>query len=156
MDLARETTATKRAPRWANQSGMTLIELLATLAIVSALASIAVPKYHEIAEQAKIARAIGDIQALQTSLDTRDSLPNTLAGLGQNIIDPWGNPYVYVKFASGGAPRTDAFGIPINTVYDLYSYGKDGATAAPLNAGVSLDDVVHANDGGFIGAANRY
>jgi general secretion pathway protein G len=135
---------------------MTIIELLATLAIVSALASIAIPKYHEIAEQAKVARAIGDLQAIQTTLDTRDSLPNNLSGVGQNIMDPWGNPYVYVKFSVGGTPRVDAFGIPINTIYDLYSYGKDGATAGPLNASVSLDDVVRANDGGFVGAANRY
>lgn len=151
-----QTAARKRSALWANQSGMTLIELLATLAIVGALASIAVPKYHAIAEEARTARAIGDIQAIQTTLDTRDTLPNNLAGAGQALIDPWGNPYVYVKFSVGGTPRVDAFGIPINTVYDLYSYGKDGATAGPLNAGVSLDDVVRANDGGFIGAGNRY
>lgn len=156
MDPVRESAAPKPSALWANQSGMTLIELMATLAIVSALASIAIPKYHAIAEEARVARAIGDIQAIQISLDTKDSLPNTLTGVGQNIIDPWGNPYVYVKFSMGGSPRVDAFGIPINTVYDLYSYGKDGASASPLNAGVSLDDVVRANDGGFIGAGNRY
>ncbi len=152
-DSARKSTGRQL---WDNRSGMTLIELMATMAIVGSLASIAVPKYHALAEQAKVARAIGDIQAIQTTLDTRDSLPNSLAGIGQNLTDPWGNPYVYVKFSMGGTPRLDAFGIQINSSYDLYSYGKDGATAGPLNAGVSLDDVVRANDGGFIGAANRY
>ena len=156
MDRTQEATATGSAAPWANRAGMTIIELLATMAIVGSLASIAVPKYHAIAESAKVARAIGDIQAIQTTLDTRDSLPNSLASVNQNIIDPWGNPYVYVKFAMGGSPRVDAFGIPINGTYDLYSYGKDGATAGPLNASVSLDDVVRANDGGFIGAASRY
>ncbi len=155
MDRTQETATGSAAP-WANRAGMTIIELLATMAIVGSLASIAVPKYHALAEAAKVARAIGDIQAIQTTLDTRDSLPNSLASVNQNIIDPWGNPYVYVKFAMGGSPRVDAFGIPINTTYDLYSYGKDGATASPLNASVSLDDVVRANDGGFIGAGNRY
>jgi general secretion pathway protein G len=47
-------------------------------------------------------------------------------------------------------------GVLINTYYDLYSYGKDAASAGALNAGVSLDDVVRANDGGFLGAASRY
>jgi len=135
---------------------MTIIELLAALAIASALASFAVPKYHAIADEARVAQAIGDLQAIQTTIETRDSVPDNLGGLGLRLIDPWGNPYVFVKFANGGSPRVDAFGIQVNTTYDLYSYGKDGASAAPLNAGVSLDDVVRANDGGFIGAASRY
>jgi general secretion pathway protein G len=157
MDSVREQQAVAaRAARRARQAGMTIIELLATLAIASALASIGLPKYHQLAEQARVARAIGDIQAIQTTIDSRDSVPDNLAGLGLNLTDPWGNPYVFVKFALGGTPRVDAFGIPINTTYDLYSYGKDAASANPLNAGVSLDDVVRANDGGFIGAANRY
>lgn len=156
MHPETETQVDQRARRRARQAGMTIIELLATLAIVSALASIAIPKYHEIADAAKVARAIGDLQAIQTTIDTRDSVPNSLAGLGVNLTDPWGRPYVFVRFASGGSPRVDAFGVQVNTTYDLYSYGPDGSTAGPLNAGVSLDDVVRANDGGFIGAASRY
>jgi general secretion pathway protein G len=145
-----------RARRRARQAGMTIIELMAALAIASALASFAVPKYHAIADEARVAQAIGDIQAIQTSIEGRDSLPDNLGGLGMNIRDPWGNPYVYVKFANGGSPRVDAFGIQVNTTYDLYSYGKDASSASALNAGVSLDDVVRANDGGFIGAGSRY
>ena len=156
MDIEAQQAELARLERRKRQAGMTLIELLAVLAITSALASFAAPKYHEISEKARVAQAIGDLQAIQTTLETRDSLPDNLAGVGQNIIDPWGNAYVYVKFASGGSPRTDRFGIQVNTTYDLYSYGPDGATAGSLNAGVSLDDVVRANDGGFLGAASRY
>jgi general secretion pathway protein G len=156
MDPVQQRDAAAQARRRARQAGMTILELLAALAIASALASFAVPKYHAIADEARVAQAIGDIQAIQITIESRDSLPDNLGGLGMNLRDPWGNPYVYVKFANGGSPRVDAFGIPVNTTYDLYSYGQDGASAAALNAGVSLDDVVRANDGGFIGAGNRY
>jgi len=135
---------------------MTIIELLAALAVVGSLASIAVPKYHEVSDAARVARAIGDLQALQSTLDTRDSLPDALGSLGMNVTDPWGNPYVYIKFANGGVPRVDRFGVPTNTTYDLYSTGRDAITAPTLNAASSLDDVVRANDGGFLGAAFRY
>lgn len=134
---------------------MTIIELLAGLAIASSLASIAIPKYHAVTEAARVAQAIGDLQAIQTTIDSRDSLPDNLAGVGQNIIDPWGQPYIYVKFP-GGAPRIDRFGVQVNTTYDLYSVGKDGVSALSLNAGTSLDDVVRANDGGFLGQASKF
>ncbi len=52
--------------------------------------------------------------------------------------------------------RRDRFLVPINTYYDLYSVGKDGASVAPLTAGPSKDDIVRANDGGFIGLGRLY
>lgn len=141
--------------RRSNEAGMTIIELLATLAIASSLASIAIPKYHQFAETARTTQAIGDIQAIQTTIDTRDSLPDNLANIGQSLVDPWGQPYVYVKFPSG-SPRVDRFGVQVNTTYDLYSLGPDGASSSSLNAGASFDDVVRANDGGFIGLGSKY
>ncbi len=138
-----------------SEAGMTLIELLAALAIVSSLASMAIPKYRQFVQTARTARALGDIQAIETTLDSRDSLPDDLASTGQNLSDPWGQPYIYVKFPNG-APRLDRFGVVTNTTYDLYSVGPDGASSASLNAGVSVDDVVRANDGGFIGLASKY
>lgn len=155
MDIQKLELELSRQARRRRQSGMTLIELLAVLAVVSSLASIAVPKYHAIADTARTARAIGDIQAIQITLDTRDSLPPSLASIGVGIVDPWGRPYVYVKFPAG-SPRVDRFGVVLNTAYDLYSVGKDGATAASTNASVSFDDVVRANDGGFIGQASKF
>jgi len=154
LEQAPETAADKQARR-ARQSGMTIIELLAALALASSLASIAIPKYHQVAEEARVAQAIGDISAIQTTILTRDSLPDNLGGIGQNLIDPWGNAYVYVKFPMG-SPRVDRFGLPTNTNYDLYSLGPDGATSPSLNSASSFDDVVRANDGGFIGKASRY
>lgn len=151
--ITQEETA--RQARRRRQAGMTLIELLAVLAIISSLASIAIPKYHKIADTARVAQAIGDLQALQITLDTRDSLPDNLATLGMRTTDPWGNPYVYVKFPNG-SPRTDRFGVALNTTYDLYSVGKDGATSSSLAATPSFDDVVRGNDGGFLGEGSRF
>ncbi|HEY7565044.1 MAG TPA: prepilin-type N-terminal cleavage/methylation domain-containing protein [Acidimicrobiia bacterium] len=155
MDIRRLELELARQARRKRQAGMTLIELLTTLAIVGSLAGIAVPKYHEIADAARVTQAIGDISAIQTTLDTRDSLPDNLAGIGQNLVDPWGNPYVYVKFPNG-SPRVDRFGVPLNTTYDLYSVGKDNSTSGSLNSSVSFDDVVRANDGGFLGQGSRF
>ena len=45
---------------------------------------------------------------------------------------------------------------PLNSDYDLYSMGKDGASTGPLTAKASRDDVVRANDGRFIGLAKDY
>lgn len=88
-------------------------------------------------------------------------LPATLAGVGRGgILDPWGRPYVYNPFPPNrrvppGA-RRDRFLVPLNSTFDLYSQGKDGRSVPPLNAGPSLDDVVRANDGGFIGLAAKF
>lgn len=147
----RTTSPGRRSAR----AGMTIIELLAALAIASSLASLAVPKFHQVTNAARVARAIGDLKAIQTTLDSRDSLPDNLAGAGIMLVDPWGNPYVYVKFPNG-APRVDRFGVVVNTTYDLYSTGEDEVTAVSFNAGVSFDDIVRANDGGFLGTAGRF
>jgi general secretion pathway protein G len=139
METPRNDAERIARARRSSQAGMTIIELLATLAIASSLASIAIPKYHQI----------------ETTLDTKDTLPDLLITIGQNITDPWGNPYVYVKFPSG-APRVDRFGVQVNTTYDLYSMGPDAMSSNSLNAGSSFDDVVRANDGGFIGLGGKY
>ena len=100
-----------------------------------------------------------------------DSLPPDLSAIGRStLLDPWGRPYQYLRIAkpagaargkrggSGviGQARKDRFLVPLNSDYDLYSVGKDGASISPLSAKVSQDDVIRANDGGFIGLAARY
>ena len=143
----------------------TLIELIAAMTIVAALAAIAIPRFDLLVERARVARAIGDIEAIQTELDTQDSLPDGLAGVGRgNMLDPWGNPYVYYKFpppkGNGSAPpagtRKDRFLVPVNSTYDLYSKGADGKTALAFTAAAARDDIVRANDGGYIGLAVNY
>ena len=45
---------------------------------------------------------------------------------------------------------------PINTDFDLCSVGKDGKSAAPLTAKISQDDIIRANNGGYVGLASNY
>jgi general secretion pathway protein G len=141
-------------------AAFTLIELLLAVAIIGVLATLGVPRLQKVVEQARVAKAIGDIDAIQSELAALDTLPTSLAPINRlTFPDPWGNPYVYLKLegqkGSGGA-RKDHFLVPLNSDYDLYSKGKDGASSGPLTAKASADDVIRANNGGFIGLAARY
>ena len=151
--------------------GFTMIEMLIVLAIIGTLLAIALPMLRSALDTARIARAIGDISALQTDIASFEAagegLPETLADIDRaTLLDPWGRPYEYLNFhieeggKGKGAPpqgaRKDRFLVPINSTYDLYSVGRDGETVAALTAKASMDDVVRANDGGFIGLAVKY
>lgn len=147
--------------------GVTLIELVAVVAIVGILSGMASQRVGEARYRAEVAQAIGDIRALGMELETyleNDSLPATLAEIGRGgMLDPWGQPYVYFPFPrdkKGKAPpqgaRKDRFLVPINSTFDLYSVGRDGQSVAPLTAKPSHDDIVRGNDGGFIGLGSRF
>ena len=106
-----------RKPR--RNAGFTLVELLAVVTIIGTLSAIALPKTREAIDRAKVARAIGDIQAMEVDLDSQDTLPDALTFFGPVRLDPWGNPYQYNKFPAGkGVPpgaRRDRFLVPINS-----------------------------------------
>ena len=144
-----------------SRRGFTVIELMAVVAVIGLLSAIGVPKFREFRKKALIAKAIGEIHALQTDLSTADTLPDDLGGIGRSgMQDPWGNPYVYNKFPPNrqvppGA-RRDRFLVPINSTFDLYSMGEDGRSNPPLQGGPSRDDIVRGNDGGFIGLAINF
>jgi general secretion pathway protein G len=52
--------------------------------------------------------------------------------------------------------RKDRNTHPINTDFDLYSKGRDGKTNYPLTAEASQDDIIRANNGGYLGLASHY
>ncbi len=161
--------------------GFTLIELLIVIAIIFTLVAIGTPIYGTALEKARVARAIGDIRAISSEIGTyqlfNKNLPLSLADVEkENVLDPYGRPYVYLNFTAAaqgqggqgqgggggggggivGQARKDRFLVPINSDYDLYSKGQDGDSVAPLTAAKSRDDIIRANDGGFIGLASQY
>ncbi|MEW5915785.1 MAG: prepilin-type N-terminal cleavage/methylation domain-containing protein [Gemmatimonadota bacterium] len=142
------------------RTAFTVIELLAVMSLIGALSALAIPKFTDLIDRAKIARAMGDIKAIHTDILSQDSLPPSLAAINRHMLrDPWGQPYVYNKFPPGpppGSARTDKFGIPVNLQFDLYSLGKDGASSASFSAAAAQDDIVKANDGGFVGLAKTF
>ena len=153
--------------RAGSANGFTLIEMVFVTTVLGLLGALVVPKAQEFVDRAKVARAIGDISAIQIGIDgfaaDTDSLPTSLVEIGRaGFLDPWGRPYVYNNFSlsnDNGVPqdaRRDRFLVPINSTYDLYSVGEDGSSAPALAAGPSKDDIVRANDGGFIGRATLY
>ena len=135
------------------------------VAILGILGTLALPVYENYVNEARIARAIKEVQQISLILDDLyldDNPPATLAAAGVDLVDPWGNPYQYLWLRGNPAPglnglrRRDKSMNPVNTDYDLYSRGADGLTAPQFVAGGALDDVVRANDGDFVGLAGDH
>ena len=137
-------------------------EIAALAAAVSIVVSFAIPAFHGYVERGRVARAVSDIGTLSLQLyrwqQRTSTLPANLADAGLGGDDPWGRPYVYVRAADTSAARLrkDEERVPLNTDFDLYSLGPDGVSALALPAPPSLDDVVRAADGAFIGVAANY
>ena len=152
-----------RPPRKQTPQGMTLTELMIVTAILATLAALAVPLSRAYFNKVRVARAIEEIRTISLALDTLKTekpLPDSLdaVGYGQQR-DPWGRPYGYFNLTTrkgNGAARKDRNLVPLNGDYDLYSLGADGQSASALTAKASHDDIVRADNGGFIGLASHY
>jgi general secretion pathway protein G len=146
--------------------GYTIVELMIALGVLTIVAAIAIPGYLHYRERAAARSAVtqlGDIaKAIKLAEVWDRALPRTLEDvLGEVPRDPWGNPYEYLPFDAGipgwkGKRRKDKNLVPINSRFDLYSRGPDGDSKPPLTAKPSLDDIVYANDGRYIGPASDY
>lgn len=87
-----------------------------TVALIGVLASIAGSNYIESVKKARIARTIAELQSIALILDSYKSddgaLPESLAGIADQMVDIWGNEFQYLKIegnlpsvlASNGAP----------------------------------------------------
>lgn len=145
----------------ARQGGWTLIELLTALVIIGILMSMTMNKSQAAMLAAKNAQAAVEIMELMTAIDDyeleNDMLPPTLAAIGEGgKLDPWGRAYVYEIITDILTARKDKFLVPVNTGYDLYSAGADGRSRRAFSAEVSIDDIVRAGDGSYVGLAAGY
>lgn len=143
--------------------GMTLVELLLVVGMLGVLAAIAWPMYSGYRERINQKLAIQDIKLLELLLKdyaSQGEPAQSLADIGNaGKLDPWGRPYVYQELSSiqgKGKARKDRRLNPLNSDFDLYSLGKDGVSRQQLTNKDSLDDVVRANDGAFVGLAADY
>jgi len=141
----------------------TLLEVLIAVAILGVVAAIAIPIYTQYKAKLNNAIAVTDIINIQMAIESfeqaNDAYPSSLTDVNMNLLlDPWGTPYEYLNLDGVpiGQMRKDQALVPINSDYDLYSKGPDGLSVKPLTAADSRDDIVRANNGGFIGVAEDY
>ena len=147
-----------------SQAAFTLMEVMIVVAILGVLLGVAVPTYQEYVERSKSHETIIDLAAIAVEVEDylieNLRLPNTLAEIGRGAsVDRWGNPYQYLNISTAkgkGTLRKDKNLVPINTDFDLYSMGPDGASVSPLTAKTSRDDIIRANDGAYYGVAADY
>ena len=150
-----------------NFQGFTLMEILIVMAVIGILSAIAVPNYIRYRYNAKITVAIADIKSIETAITDfvydNGQLPDSLTDIGKDqLADPWGNPYKYLRINGGTTPglngkrRRDKNANPVNSDFDLYSMGQDGKTSAQFTAQKARDDIVRANDGGYYGLAEKH
>jgi len=143
--------------------GFTLVEVMLTVGLIGVLLGIAVPAFQNYRERVRENQTVRDIAAMSAdiqrfALDNR-AFPQTLAEVGQaGRLDAWGRPYVYYNVdgnGKGGA-RKDHKLNPLNTDFDLYSLGKDGKSKPQITQKDSVDDVIRASNGRFVGKASDF
>lgn len=130
------------------------------LGLVAVLLLIALPSYSSYRETVRQRTAASEITQLAAAIKLRwqdeRAYPDSLAEAKLGTpLDPWGRPYAYYNVESNGrgGARKDRAMNPINTDFDLYSLGPDGVSKPQVSQRDSLDDVIRAGNGSFVGLA---
>lgn len=143
-----------------------LIDMAVTLTIIGLLFGMMYPSYVLYMDELKSVNVEEELKEIDLKIDDwfiknghyPDSLDEVIS---PPPLDPWGNPYEYLRIDGGseqgkGKLRKDKNLVPINSDYDLYSMGPDGDSMSPLTANPSKDDIVRGRNGDFIGVATEY
>lgn len=151
------------SPRTRRGSGWTLVELMMVVALIAILSAVALPRYMDYRNRIKIDTAQKYIRIMSTTISEfaqeNGRYPDNLAEVSlTNTLDPWGRPYVYYNIDANGRghARKDRALNPLNTDFDLYSVGADGETKGQISNRDSLDDVIRARNGAFVGLADKF
>jgi len=131
--------------------------------LVGVLLAIGLPSFARYRDKVRTRQCIQDIVVLggmvRVYYAANGSYPNSLAEIGNDgKADPWGRPYVYYNIDANGKghARKDHALNPLNTDFDLYSVGPDGKTKPQITQKDSVDDILRASNGEFIGIAAQF
>lgn len=138
--------------------GFTLVELLVVIALIGALASIAISSFSRFRENARSARAMGELKELEREIIAhvleKGIYPGVVTWMSdlnrEGLADPWGRPYIYALAGTRFA------GVDENHDFDLYSKGKDGDSDPDIFDSKSADDIIRFSDGAYLGMASKF
>lgn len=85
--------------------GYSLVESIIVMAIIATLSTIGFVRYRRVVDRAEEVVSIAELRDILEALflyeETHRCFPATLDDLGLGVLlDPWGNPYQYLNFAS--------------------------------------------------------
>lgn len=98
---------------------------------------------------------VRNLASAVTAALPRPSDSNEAAELAGSLLRA-GKFTFFAGVAGEATRRRDRYMFPLNTDYDLFSLGADGATAVAIGSQLSLDDVIRAQNGGYFGLAGEY
>lgn len=140
--------------------GFTLLELMFGIAILAVLAVVAASVFTKAIDKSRVGGAVADISIIQAEIQRYQSqhgkLPDVLT---TERRDPWDRAYLYTKLEGvkgHGSARKDHALNPLNRDYDLFSAGKNGVYKPQVSQKDSLDDIIRARNGAYVGLAEDF